>query len=126
MPITITTWNVQNLAQSDPVFTDKLHFLIGTLQALGSDVVALQEILDLNALRDLANGLGFQHFAAPPDGRGNRVAFLTRSAPAQPPQQIDRWQLAQGVEVRRFDINGNVEVVAELGGWGTIVPPEAR
>ncbi|UCD58390.1 MAG: endonuclease/exonuclease/phosphatase family protein, partial [Candidatus Hydrogenedentota bacterium] len=111
MPITITTWNVQNLTQGDPVFADKLDFLIGTLQALDSDVVALQEILDLNALQDLANGLGFQLFAATPDGRGNRVAFLTRDATVQPPQQIDQWQLAQGVEVRRFDDNGNIEVM---------------
>ncbi len=111
MPITITAWNVQNLAQSDPVFADKLGFLIATLQALGSDVVALQEILDENALQDLATGLGFQHFAAPPDGRGNRVAFLTRNAPVQLPQPIDQWRLAQGVQVRRFDNNGNVEIV---------------
>ncbi len=114
MPITITTWNVQNLTQSDPVFADKLDFLIGTLQALNSDVVALQEILDLNALQDLADGLGFQHFAATPDGRGNRVAFLTRDAPVRPPQQIDQWQLAPGVEVRRLDINGNVVVVPQF------------
>ena len=114
MPITITTWNVQNFAQSDPVFTDKLDFLVGTLQALGSDVVALQEILDLNALQDLANGLGFQHFAAAPDGRGNRVAFLTRNAPTQQPQQIDQWQLPQGVQVRRFDNSGNVQIVPQF------------
>jgi hypothetical protein len=57
MPITITTWNVQNFARSQPVFDENLNFLIGTLQALGSDVVALQEILDLDALQDLANGL---------------------------------------------------------------------
>ena len=114
MPITITTWNVQNLAKSDPVFADKLDFLIGTLQALGSDVIALQEILDPNALQDLANGLGFQHFAATPDGRGNRVAFLTRIAPAQPPQLIDQWQLPQGVKVRRFDNNGIIEIVPKF------------
>jgi len=114
MPITITTWNVQNFAQTDPVFVEKLNFLIGTLQALGSDVVALQEILDLNALQDLANGLGFQHFAAAPDGRGNRVAFLTRHAPTQAPQQIDQWRLAQGVEVRDFGNSGNTAVVPQF------------
>jgi hypothetical protein len=27
MSITITTWNVQNLRRSDPVFADKLNFL---------------------------------------------------------------------------------------------------
>ena len=110
MPITITTWNVQNFAQSDPNFADKLDFLVATLQALGSDVIALQEILDLNALQDLANRLGFQHFVAAPDGRGNRVAFLTRTAPAQQAQQIDQWRLPQGLAVHGFDSNGNVAV----------------
>ena len=56
MPITITTWNVQNLTKSNAVFEDKLEFLVATLQALGSDVVALQEILDMDALEDLAGG----------------------------------------------------------------------
>jgi endonuclease/exonuclease/phosphatase family metal-dependent hydrolase len=113
MPITITTWNVQNFTRNDTVFAEKLDFLIATLQALNSDVVALQEILDLNALQDLADGLGFHHFAATPDGRGNRVAILTRNAPSQS-QQIDQWLLAQGVEVHRFDNNGNVQVMQQF------------
>jgi endonuclease/exonuclease/phosphatase family metal-dependent hydrolase len=99
MPITITTWNVQNFNQGDQVYNEKLNFLIDTLQALGSDIVALQEILDPNALQDLAGGLGFHHIAAAPDGRGNRVALLTRNAPIQS-EQIDQWQLPQGVDVR--------------------------
>jgi endonuclease/exonuclease/phosphatase family metal-dependent hydrolase len=114
MSITITTWNVQNLTRSDLVFADKLNFLVGTLQALGSDVVALQEILDLNALQELAHRLGFHHFAAEPDDRGNRVAFLTRNAPALPARQIDQWQLAQGIEVRDFDSNGAVKVLPQF------------
>ena len=114
MSITITTWNVQNLTRSDLVFADKLDFLVGTLQALGSDVVALQEILDLNALQELANRLGFHHFAAMPDGRQNRVAFLTRNAPALPSRQIDQWQLAQDIEVREFDSNGAIEVLPQF------------
>ena len=112
MPITITTWNVQNLAKSDLAFADKLDFLVGTLQALASDVVALQEILDLNALQDLATRLGFQPVAATPDGRGNRVAiFPTRNVLARPPQQIDQWQLAQGVHVRDFQRNGAIGIL---------------
>jgi endonuclease/exonuclease/phosphatase family metal-dependent hydrolase len=114
MSITITTWNVQNFAQSNTVFADKVDFLAATLQALGSDVVALQEILDPDALQELANRLGFQHFAATPDDRGNRVALLTRNAPASPPQQIDQWQLAPGVQVRDFDTHGAVEVLPQL------------
>ena len=112
MSITITTWNVQNFRRTDPVFSDKLDFLVGTLQALGSDVVALQEILDMNALQDLANRLGFQPFAAAPDDRGIRVAFLTRDAPMLlPPLQIDQFRLAQGVEVQDFGANGTVKVI---------------
>jgi endonuclease/exonuclease/phosphatase family metal-dependent hydrolase len=111
MSITITTWNVQNFRHSDPVFADKLNFIVGTLQGLGSDVVALQEILDLKALQDLANRLEFHHFAAAPDDRGIRVAFLTRDAPVSPPLQIDQFRLAQGVEVRDFGTNGTVKVI---------------
>ena len=108
MPMTITTWNVQNLAQSNAVFADKLDFLVGTIEALGSDVVALQEILDPNALQDLANGLGFHPFAAAPDGRGIRVAFLTRNPLVEPPQQIDQWQLATNEEIRAFNTDGDI------------------
>ena len=114
MPITITTWNVQNFKRSDPVFADKLNFISAILQALESDIVALQEVLDQNALKDLANSLGFKHFAAKPDDRGNRVAFLTRDNIIQQPQQIDQWQLAPGVTVSDFDKNGDIEVCPQL------------
>jgi endonuclease/exonuclease/phosphatase family metal-dependent hydrolase len=114
MPITITTWNIQNFAQTDVVFADKLEFIAGTIEALGSDVVALQEVLDVNALQALAARLGFQHFAAAPDGRGNRVAFLSRNVLTQPPLSITQWQLPPGVQVRDFDSNGNVEIEPQI------------
>lgn len=114
MSITITTWNLQNLKRADPVFTDKLNFLVGTLQALGSDIIALQEILDPDALQDLANRLGFRHVAAVPDSRHNRVAFLTRNSLQVPPLQIDQWQLAPGIEVHDFDNNGAIKVLPEF------------
>lgn len=112
MPFTITTWNVQNFAQSDAVYADKLDFLAGTLQVIDPDVVALQEILDENALEDLADRLGYEHVAAPPDGRGIRVAFLTRNAPVGAPREIDQWQLPPNVEVHEFDSDGTMSVVA--------------
>ena len=114
MRLTITTWNVQNFSRTDPVFADKLNFLTWTLQAIGSDIIALQEILDQGALQDLANQLGFQHFAAAPDSRGIRVAFLTRNAPAQGPQQIDQWQLAPGIQVRDFANTGTIKVLPQF------------
>ena len=110
MAITITTWNIQNFRQDDDVYAQKLDFLADTLHSLGSDVVALQEVLDLKALQDLSNRLGFHHFAASPDGRGNRVAFLTRNAPIQQ-QEIDQWQLPPDTVIRRFDSNGDIETL---------------
>ncbi|MGH9256794.1 MAG: endonuclease/exonuclease/phosphatase family protein [Vicinamibacterales bacterium] len=114
MAFTITTWNVQNFRQSDPVFADKLDFVVSILQALAPDVVALQEILDFTALQALANRLGFQAFPGTPDSRGNRVAMLTRVAPASLPQPIDQFRLAPGVVVNDFDANGNVQAVAQF------------
>ncbi|WP_299488965.1 endonuclease/exonuclease/phosphatase family protein [Acaryochloris sp. IP29b_bin.137] len=111
MAITITTWNVQNLSQNSNEFDEKLDFLVNTLQTLNSDVIALQEILDLDALNALATRLGFQSFAATPDGRGNRVAFLTRNNPVSAPTLIDQWQLPNGEEIHRFNSDG--EVIAE-------------
>lgn len=114
MPVTITTWNVQNFTQNSPVFAEKLNFLVSILQTLGSDVIALQEVLDLEALQTLAGRLGFHHFAARPDGRDNRVAFLTRNAPAQPPQEIVAWQLPTDEKVRGFNDSGAIVIEPEL------------
>lgn len=114
MPLTITTWNVQNLEADNDTFPDKIEFLAATLEALASDVVALQEVLEPAALEALAQRLGFRHFAGVPDGRGNRVAFLTRDAPVADPQPIAQWQLPQGEEVRRFDVGGAIAVEQTL------------
>ena len=113
MALTITTWNVQNLSQADPIFPDKLDFIASVLQSLNPDVVALQEILDIGALQALATRLGFQHVAGTPDSRGNRVAFLTRVAPSGPAVVIDQFVLAPGLQVLDFDLLGNVQVIAQ-------------
>lgn len=113
MSIIVTTWNVQNYRRNDPVFDEKLDFLVASLQALNPDVIALQEILDPDALEDLATRLNYSHIAANPDGRGNRVAFLTRNAPLQS-QPIDQWQLPPNVEVRTFDNNGDIQILNQF------------
>ena len=110
MTITLTTWNIQNFSQSDDVYAQKLDFLADILQSLGSDVVALQEVLDLNALQDLADKLGLHPYAATPDGRRNRVAFLTRSTPVHQ-QEIILWQLPANTVIRHFDSNGDIEIL---------------
>lgn len=43
------------------------------------------------------------------------MAYLTRNAPAQPPQQVDQWQLAPGTQVRSFDNQGNIVVMPQFG-----------
>lgn len=114
MPLTLTTWNVQNFRQADPVFSDKLDYIAAVLQALNADVIALQEILDLNALQALANRLGFQQFAAAPDSRGIRVAFLTRVAPVAPAIPIDQFSLPASVVVNEFGPAGAVQAVGQF------------
>lgn len=113
MPLTVTTWNVQNFTRGDSAYTAKLNFLVSSLQQLGSDVIALQEILDKDALQDLASRLGFKHVAADPDGRQNRVAFLTRDPLTLPPQQITQWRLPAEVDVREFNSSGAVVVLPQ-------------
>ena len=75
MTLTVTTWNLENFTSQSTAFAEKLKHLTDTLGGLGSDVVALQEVLDLTALKKLAKALGFKHAAARPDGRGNRVVL---------------------------------------------------
>ena len=114
MALTVTTWNVQNFHKGDAVLSDNVDDIAGARAALGSDVVALPMILDLVALEDLARKLGSDHVAAHPDGRGNRVAFLTRDPLAHPIQQIDQWQSQESVEVQRFNDGGNVETADQF------------
>jgi endonuclease/exonuclease/phosphatase family metal-dependent hydrolase len=114
MPLTVTTWNVQNFTDTDPVFADKLNYIAAVLQALDSDVIALQEVFNLNALQALASRLGFQQSAAAPDSRGIRVAFLTRVAPAAAPVPITQFGLPPGVVVSEFGPGGAVQTVAQF------------
>lgn len=110
MTLTITTWNIQNFRRSDPVYSQKLAYLAGTIRSLGSDVVALQEVLDADALQDLATDLNYYQLVADPDGRGNRVGFLLRN-PTTHHQQIDQWQLPANSVIRRFDSEGDIETL---------------
>ena len=114
MSLTITTWNVQNLSRSSNLYTEKLNYLTRILQILNPDIIALQEILDVDALQDLAQALGFFSFDALPDYRYNRVTFLTRQQPAQAPRQINQWRLPPGAVIHRFNSDGDVEVLPQF------------
>ena len=86
------TWNVENLLRPAPEasqadqqrFQQKLALLVGVINRLDPDVVALQEIGGEEPLHDLQQALGgtYPHRAvsAFPDRRGIRVAFLSKHA----------------------------------------------
>jgi hypothetical protein len=113
MTLTVTTWNLENFTSESPAFRDKLEHLKETLTALSPDVVALQEVLDLSALKKLAKALGYKSASARPDGRGNRVAFLFRAAPVEL-QDVADWRLPGGAVVHDVDAKGNVVDVPKL------------
>jgi hypothetical protein len=54
----VTTWNVENFTTASPGYAAKLAHLTTTLRVLDPDVIALQEILDTDALTELASSLG--------------------------------------------------------------------
>lgn len=70
-------------------------------------------MLDLGALKKLGKALGYKQAAARPDGRGNRVAFLFRSAPVEV-QDVADWRLPGGAVVHDVDANGNVIDIPKL------------
>jgi hypothetical protein len=85
------TWNLENLARpggsagapGDPTaYAEKLDTLAATITHLDPDVLAIQEVLDPNALGDLIDRLdgSWRTALADPDGRGIRVGFLSRVA----------------------------------------------
>jgi endonuclease/exonuclease/phosphatase family metal-dependent hydrolase len=65
---------------TDAAYRAKLDALAATIRDLAPHVLAVQEVGDPDALKDLADRLdGYSHLAtAAPDGRGIRVGFLSR------------------------------------------------
>ena len=89
--VRIGTWNFENLArpaqgsgapEQQGIYQTKLDTLAATITSLDPDVLAVQEILDPDALADLVDRLdGTWHTGlADPDGRGIRVGLLSRPA----------------------------------------------
>jgi len=107
MTFTVTTWNLENFTSESAAFKDKLEHLTTTLAALSADVVALQEVLDLTALRKLGKALGYKHVAARPDGRGNRVAYLFRGEVLDV-EEVSEWRLPGKARVHDVDADGEL------------------
>lgn len=95
------TWNVENLFGPGPGtsraegerYRRKLELLAGVILRLEPDVVALQEVGGEEPLHGLQQALGgvYPHRAvsAFPDGRGIRVAFLSRHAVQERTDMVD-------------------------------------
>jgi endonuclease/exonuclease/phosphatase family metal-dependent hydrolase len=87
--LTVATWNVENLflpggaagPSSDEVYRVKLAYLSATINAVGPDVICLQELGGEEPLADIVADLGgrMPHNAiGRPDDRGIRVGVVTR------------------------------------------------
>ena len=88
MVVRIGTWNLENLfgpgdaagPRTDADYQAKLSALARVIVAMGPDVLAVQEVGDVDALTDLADraGGGWHLETAEPDRRGIRVGFMSR------------------------------------------------
>jgi endonuclease/exonuclease/phosphatase family metal-dependent hydrolase len=87
----IGTWNLENLARpssaegapdNQAAYQGKLDTLAASITGLDPDVLAIQEVLDPDALGDLVDRLDgtWRTALADPDRRGIRVGFLSRPA----------------------------------------------
>jgi endonuclease/exonuclease/phosphatase family metal-dependent hydrolase len=114
MTFTVTTWNVENFSPDAPNYDAKRAYLAETISDLGSDVVAVQEVLDATALEALAADLGFVAVAGEPDSRDNRVGFLLRAAPLAPARTIKTWRLHEGALVQELDADMHVQTVQSM------------
>ncbi|RSM42692.1 endonuclease [Amycolatopsis balhimycina DSM 5908] len=86
--VVIGTWNLENLFRpggaghpAPPVYDAKLEALRSTITTIGPDVLAVQEVGDPEALKELAERLpGEWHTVCSqhPDSREIRVGFLSR------------------------------------------------
>jgi exonuclease III len=55
MPLTVTTWNVENFSSNSAHFVAKREHLVTTLQDINPDIVVLQEILSDQTLFKFQN-----------------------------------------------------------------------
>jgi predicted extracellular nuclease len=86
--VTVATWNLENLFRpndeagpsTDPAYRSKVAALAETINRLGPDVLAVQEVGDSDAVTDLlAELVGDWHAVlADPDGRGIRVGVFSQ------------------------------------------------
>ncbi|MBN2044132.1 MAG: endonuclease/exonuclease/phosphatase family protein [Anaerolineales bacterium] len=123
---TVMTWNVENLFppgedadDSDHLtYAFKLNLLAEVILEADPDVVALQEVGSQEAMQDLQIALSqsYPHMAtsAFPDGRGIRVAFLSRLEITDR-QDIVNFPPGPAAQVFNIDTNGQPIALTRMG-----------
>jgi len=120
------TWNVENLFRPEPGesradeerFRRKLELLADVIRRLDPDVVALQEVGGDAPLEDLQQTLGgaYPHRAisAFPDGRGIRVAFLSKHAVEEQTEVAD-FPPGPALDIRDLSATGEPKPIERMG-----------
>jgi endonuclease/exonuclease/phosphatase family metal-dependent hydrolase len=120
------TWNVENLfrphmgaAEADlERYRRKLGLLARVIEGLSPDVVALQEVGGEEPLQDLQEALGgvYSHrtVSAFPDGRGIRVAFLSKLAIQERTDLVD-FPPGPALDVHELSGAGEPRLVTRMG-----------
>jgi endonuclease/exonuclease/phosphatase family metal-dependent hydrolase len=120
------TWNVENLFRPTPGATQaeqerfqrKIELLAGVINQLDPDFVALQEIGGLEPLHDLQQALGGTYpnraISAFPDGRGIRVAFLSKHAVDQQEDIVD-FPPGPALEIHGLTATGESTPINRMG-----------
>lgn len=120
------TWNVENLFRPDAGaeeaerqrYRRKLGLLADVIGRLGPDVVALQEVGGDGPLADLQEALegAYPHRAASgfPDGRGIRVAFLSKHPVAEREDIVD-FSPGPALDVHDLTADGGTEPIDRMG-----------
>lgn len=123
----ITTWNVENFfrpavtadAQDRQRFQRKVSMLANVIEQLDSDVVALQETGGEDAIHDLQQALegNYPHRAisSSPDERGIRVAFLSRHALVEAPEDIRAFPPGPALTIHDLTPTGGTQPVVRMG-----------
>lgn len=120
------TWNVENLFRPDTEaegtererYQSKLGLLAEVIGRLAPDAVALQEVGGEGPVEDLQGALkgGYPHRAvsAFPDGRGIRVAFLSRH-PVEEREDIVEFPEGPALDVHDLTADGGTKPIDRMG-----------
>ncbi len=122
----ILTWNVENFtqpgedgsAEARDLFAQKRDLLAEVIRRDDPDVVAFQEILKAEALESLQAALDddWPHRAVStlPDGRGIRVAFLSKLPILEQENRAD-FPAGPALEVNDLSLDGAGEALTRMG-----------